>query len=120
MTTFRNRGVSDSLLLIMSTFLIGVACVQDTIASRITLTSLKQNRNMNFPPKTGSSLDIDKLDAIFRKMIEEDLVPGLVVYARRGNHIYHKALALRIWQPSLHVRPCRMNPVRPIVLRWRR
>ena len=109
MKTFRNRGVRDSLLLIMSTFLIGIACVQDTIASRITtLTSLKQNRNMSFPPKTGSSLDVDKLDAIFRKMIEEDLVPGLVVYARRGNHIYHKALALRIWQPSLHMRPCRM------------
>jgi len=70
---------------------------------------------MSFPPKTGSSLDVDKLDAIFRKMIEEDLVPGLVVYARRGNHIYHKALALRIWQPSLHMRPCRMNPVRPVL-----
>ena len=71
MKTFRNRGVSDSLLLMVSTFLIGIACVQDTIASPIARTSLKQNRNMSFPPKTGSSLDVDKLDAIFRKMIEE-------------------------------------------------
>ena len=91
MKTIRNRGVSDSLLLIMSTLLIGTACAQDTIASPITLTSLKQNRNMSFPPKSGSSLEADKLDAIFRKMIEKDLVPGLVVYARRGNHIYHQA-----------------------------
>ena len=71
MKTFRNRGISDSLLLMVSTFLIGIACVQDTIASPIARTSLKQNRNMSFPPKTGSSLDVDKLDAIFRKMIEE-------------------------------------------------
>ena len=71
MKTFRNRGVSDSLLLMVSTFLIGIACVQGTIASPIARTSLKQNRNMSFPPKTGSSLDVDKLDAIFRKMIEE-------------------------------------------------
>ena len=71
MKTFRNRGISDSLLLMVSTFLIGIACVQDTIASPIARTSLKQNRNMSFPPKTGSSLEVDKLDAIFRKMIEE-------------------------------------------------